>query len=336
MDLLELAKEINLLPKRVASTNGGEYHSPCPQCAGKDRFIIQPGKDRYFCRQCEARGDSIQFCRDFMKMSYQDACKKLSLECKVASVPKMRKQLLRFLPEVASVPPVLWQNRAAEFTIKSHCNLLKNLTALDLMQRRGLSLETIKTFALGWNPINEYLFFDLWGLPQKFNEMGNERKLWLPKGLVIPTFLDSNVAKLKVRRSDWEEGDSWPKYVEISGSMKVPSLYGEPGTRVVVLVEAEFDAMLIQQFASDLCCCMAVGGVSKKPDLDSHRVLLSKPVILFALDFDEAGKKAFRFWRSTYPHLKAWPVPKEKSPGDAYQKGVNLREWIASGIRHLL
>ena len=40
MEILKLAFQDGLNPKKVAATNGGEYHSPCPECGGKDRFII--------------------------------------------------------------------------------------------------------------------------------------------------------------------------------------------------------------------------------------------------------------------------------------------------------
>jgi hypothetical protein len=60
---------------------------------------------------------------------------------------------------------------------------------------------------------------------------------------------------------------------------------------------------------------MALGGAGKKPDLATHNILKTASNLLFALDFDEAGRKAFQFWRSTYPTLRAWPVPIEKSEG---------------------
>lgn len=33
---------------------------------------------------------------------------------------------------------------------------------------------------------------------------------------------------------------------------------------------SELDALLIQQEASHLVCCIALGGVSKKPDVEMH------------------------------------------------------------------
>lgn len=75
-DLLNAARRRNLSPKKVASTNGGEYACACPKCEGKDRFRIWPNATnggRYWCRQCGTSGDLIQFLRDFLGMSFQDA-----------------------------------------------------------------------------------------------------------------------------------------------------------------------------------------------------------------------------------------------------------------------
>ena len=116
------------------------------------------------------------------------------------------------------------------------------------------------------------------------------------------------------------------------GGLTCPTIYGDP-EKPVVIVEAELDAMLIQRFAADCCCCIALGGVSIRPDVVVHRILCQTQRILCALDFDEAGKKAFLFWRATYSQLRPWPVPKGKSPGDAFKDhGIDLRAWIQRGM----
>jgi len=81
-----------------------------------------------------------------------------------------------------------------------------------------------------------------------------------------------------------------------------------------------------------LCNSIALGGAGKRADAATHEFLRNVPLILFALDFDEAGKKQFRFWRQSYSNLRAWPVPLTKSPGDAFKNGVSLRQWIIDGI----
>ena len=55
-----------------------EYATACPACGGHDRFVILPHRPptgRYFCRQCGASGDGIDYLRTFEGMSYPDACR---------------------------------------------------------------------------------------------------------------------------------------------------------------------------------------------------------------------------------------------------------------------
>ena len=332
MSLLQLAQELSLTPKRTSSTKGGEYHSPCPKFGGKDRFIIWEKTGRYFCRQCNSKGDEIQFCRDFLGLDFKSACSKLSV------VKERRRSACQFFPRprFIAIPAIFpsenWIKKATAFAAACHKDLLNSPYAIGLLQARGFSLGTIKDFSLGWNPSNKFSEYPQWGLPISYKEEGKARKLWLPKGLVIPTFSNAHVCKLKIRRSDWKEGDKYDKYIEISGNLKAPSIYGNQDLKVIVLVEAEFDAMLIQQFASDLCCSMAIGGAGKKPDATTDKLIRRAEVVLFSLDFDDAGSRSFQFWKDTYPHITAWPAPRGKSPETSLKEGSDLRSWLEGGI----
>ena len=59
-DQIEQARQVDILAlvsrhttlKRVAATGGGEFAGPCPVCGGRDRFHVQPGTNRWFCRRC--------------------------------------------------------------------------------------------------------------------------------------------------------------------------------------------------------------------------------------------------------------------------------------------
>ena len=79
-NLVDLLSEYGFSPVKKTAT---EWASPCPFCGGKDRFQIWPdegeGRGYYWCRQCDAKGDGIQFLRDFADMSYGDACKRVGV-----------------------------------------------------------------------------------------------------------------------------------------------------------------------------------------------------------------------------------------------------------------
>lgn len=334
MNILDLAIEMGLVPKRTASTKGGEYHSSCPgsSCGGENRFCIWPKEGEngcYWCRRCERSGDAIQFCKEFMGMSFTEACKKIGRSSSSINGTSLKFNREKFAPVLLRTPVDLWQQKALEFVLRSHENLCKDPSLINFDKNRGINLKAIQEFALGLNNEDTFQLRSDWGLPS--NESGS-KLICLPKGIVIPCFREGSIVRVKVRRSNWKEREQFPKYQIVSGGTTCPSIYGSID-KPFILIEAELDAVLIQQIAGDLCTCIALGGVSNKPDSLIHEMLGKANKILFSLDFDDAGKKHFKFWKNTYSQLKAWPTPKGKSPGDAFLLGVDLRKWIIAGLK---
>ena len=214
-------------------------------------------------------------------------------------------------------PPKLWQEKASAFVQWSQNQLQRSLDTLQNLYQRGLNESTINQYKLGFceNPLSyssKDFFRDReeWGLTCECKPYGKPKKLWLPSGLVIPTMSSNgSVIKMKVRRQQWCKEDPLPKYVEISGSMQCPSIFGNITNKVVVVVESELDALLIHQNTEDICFCTALGGVSKKPDLKCDHLLREAKLILWCFDNDEAGKNAALWWRQTYSNLRFWPAP---------------------------
>jgi len=349
MNLLDLVQETGLSPKRKSSTHGGEYCCACPFCQnGTDRFLIwpnRPNKDgscqggRYSCRVCGKYGDAITFLRDYRGLSYKEACEVLRIEPKQRDSYSARKKErpATSLP-IAEDPPVLWQEKAAVFVDWCHENLLKNKQALELVTHRGFDLNTIKKFKLGFNPGDHgqdfYRSREDWGLMSELRDDGKPRRLWLPVGIVVPTFSrDGRVIKVKVRRSAWKEGDELPKYVELSGSKRSPSIYGDSQLLSGIVLESELDSILIQQFAADLVFCIALGGSTQPIDRETDQLIKTTPTIIFVPDFDDSGVKAWVKWKRLYPHVKRLLSPLEKSAGDAFLVGVDLRDWILDALQ---
>ena len=171
-----------------------------------------------------------------------------------------------------------------------------------------------------------------WGLPAE-EKNGRPRPLWIPRGIAIPLMVDGVVHRIRIRR---EKRDLTPEfnlpYFMLPGSSAATMVMGDDAVRAFVVVEAELDAVACIAAAGDICGAVAVGSSSTKPDETATEILKQALCILNALDFDDAGRKAFAWWQETFTGVKRWPVPEGKDPGEAFEKGIDLRAWILSGL----
>jgi hypothetical protein len=100
------------------------------------------------------------------------------------------------------VPPAQWKSRAAEIIAYAEQNL--NDVALEyIIKERGLSPETARAFHVGYNPKNIFEDPSRWGLEGK--------KIWLPRGIVIPGFWKNEPSYIKIRRP--LENDALERYI---------------------------------------------------------------------------------------------------------------------------
>lgn len=334
MNLLDLVQLAGIQSHRVASTAGGEYHSPCPACGGTNRFYIQPYKrmskctGSYRCRQCGVYGDSIQFARQFLNYSFQEAAKALN-----ATIPE--RPLLNSIfsytakPTILKSPSAKWCMNALGLVNEAHENLLTKPDILHSLEKRGLPIDAIKRYKFGWS--NEDHFFNRadWGLEKSLKPDGKSRMLWIPKGLVIPSIEQSgSITRLKIRRYDWKEKDELPKYVVVSGSMNGLTLVGSSKHSTVFVVESELDAYAIDFCIGDISCSIAVGSNIKNPDIVTDDIAKRAKHLFICHDNDEAGTAMLKKWKKLYLHAEAYPTPFGKDIGEAIQNGLNLRNWI--------
>lgn len=239
---------------------------------------------------------------------------------------------------IAINPASIWMEKATAFMEWCHTNLINNSEALKKVQDRGFTTESIKKYKIGFNS-GDNRGYDFkrnrqdWGLEERIKDDGTSQKIWLPVGFTIPTFSnDGQMIKLKIRRTAWKEDDNLPKYVEISGSKSCPSIYGNTQLSAGLVLESEFDGLLIQQEASDLLYCAALGGSTKPIDAHTDVLLRSTKCILFLPDFDQAGAIAWVKWKRLFPQIHRILTPTGKGAGDAWLEGIDLRKWIESEI----
>lgn len=326
MNLLDLVQLAGIRSQWVAGTAGGEYHSPCPECGGKDRFYIQPYKrmskclGSYRCRQCGIYGDSIEFARQFLNYSFQEAATVLNADISEKTLLNSISRSYNRSTDLKS-PSNKWIVNATEITDQAHKYLLSNPDILDFLNHRGLPIDAVKKYKFGW--LNEDLFFtrDVWGLEGSLNP----KKLWIPRGLLIPNIEPSSqVTRLKVRRFDCED---LPKYIVVSGSMNGMTIKSSKHSFIIV-VESELDAYAIDYAAGDTFCSIAVGSNIKNPDNLTDCYAKKAKKLFICHDNDEAGLKMLEKWQNLYPHAKPCSTPLGKDIGEAIQRGLDIKEWI--------
>jgi DNA primase len=335
MNILDLLTADGIQAKH-ASRN--EHHSSCPKCGGNDRFSTWPDRinsngrymgGRFVCRGCGINGDAVSYLQRRRGISYREACRQLDVEPGIAPAG-YRQQRTAWTPaQRQTAPKDIWQDRGKAFLLSCHERLNESPDILNwLHDERGLTVETIQRFGLGFNDIERYERRELWGLSSETKENGKPKKQWIPAGLTIPYCENSNVLRIRIRR---EKADEYGRYIVVSGSsMQAMTLWQDQQS--VAIVESELDAILMNQDAGDIVGVVALGSAQAKPDAELHHRLMNVKTILCCLDADDAGAKASWGHWTRYPGFKRWPTIAGKDVCEQWQAGIPVKQWINAGL----
>jgi len=300
--------------KRVASTNGGEWAGPCPFCGGRDRFRVWPNaspKPRWWCRQCQRKGDAIDYLQERDGLSFPEA--KAALGIVEPEQQATQPQSATRRPPVEPSPPSLdWQLAARAVVQDCRAALASNAgaKARQWLARRGIEESTLTTWELGYNPLDQEL-----------------HGLWIPKGVVIPCAALGEMQYIKVRRP--VPPLPGPKYKLVKDSRL--ALYGLDrlqGLPVAVVCESEFDALLLQQLAGDLVDVVAVGGAGQHPATRYLLPLARSRRWIVALDPDDAGRGGAAWWGGFSARVRQARPTEAGDLTDYHKAGGDLRAWI--------
>jgi len=330
MNLLDLIGADGVKLKKYGAT----YRGRCPFHDGKTEtsLLVDADAGKYHCFGCDMHGDAIQWLRERRGLSFLEACEYLGHD------PGPRKEQPRTAPAAwepreATAPAAIWQERARAFLDGAIDTLWSERGAklrAWLRTEKGLHDATIKGACLGLNLADKYEPRATWGLDPVLKEDGTDKKQWLPAGLVIPWVVNGDVHRLRFRRSDPGDG---ARYVTASGSSMTPATWNLERAAAVI-VESELDGLLLSQETGDFCAVVALGSATSKTNKESHDLLRAMPIILVALDTDEAGAKAaWKFWPDTYGKAaRRWPTVKGKDASEARLNGLDLRAWVIAGL----
>jgi len=242
------------------------------------------------------------------------------------------KQASREWPTLEA-PPEAWQERARAFARYAQGQLWQMPRALKYLRDRGLTDDTIRRAGLGWNPKDLRDSGSRWGL--------SGGSVWLSGGWVIPNesggvgmyghFGPRIMWGVNVRRPDGAE----PKYMCVRGSKrKVYGLDWIGHHSDLVLVEGEFDALLLAQEVPVIISVIALGGSENRPDIDSLRVLAGFRRWWLALDADEAGRNADAEVCEMTERARTLSMPRQdcNDVTDLWRAGEDLVPWIVSQV----
>jgi len=287
-------------------------------------------------------GDVFTFYMAWKGVDFKTAVAELAERTSVTSDVPIHLQGTKseLLPAPAAPSPV-WCARAEQFVVWAENNLANHKGAQEYLEKeRGLSPETWRAFRLGYNPVNLYDDPARWGLDGK--------KIWMPRGIVIPGFSQEKPWYVKIRRplpdqslgkyiGEWNSQDGLPdvKFGGPRGSVSCLFRLELPGSMpVLVLAEGEWDTMLLWEYCPDFCDVGTLGGAGNKLDALDLSFLTRYLAVLIVYDDDEAGKKGREY--SAGLHAKFSRVKSIQPPAhdltDFWKSGGNVRGWLAEYV----
>lgn len=345
-----------------------EYHSNCPWCDGKDRFITRPETGQYTCAirssGCGRYGDGIDFLMEYVGMSRGEAIEELALE----DVSFYEKELQPRQNSKELPPSKKWQEAGlivVDMAEHYLWNTVEGRKMLDYLHQRGLNDDTIRHFRFGAMLLNKegrwyQTPFERWGLdPDQLNQAQRDRGgVRVPPGIVIPYFEGDQLWKIAVKVY---EGGEFTRYGQVMGSSEGMFNIGEVELdKPAMMVEAEFCAASVWQEARDLVACVATGSADRARIPRWRADLMDASFVLQSFDEDQAGDTAAEeYWQTRLEKCLRWtpgavgagfgrneeercltwmPGP-YKDPNDilkAQQRGEleasALREWVEAGL----
>jgi hypothetical protein len=207
-------------------------------------------------------------------------------------------------------------------------------------REKGTLVVTVRAFHVGYNPKNIFDDPARWGMEGK--------KIWLPRGIVIPGLWKDEPHYIKIRRPlendrlgkyipKWEAKDGAPdiKFGGPRGGKSVLFRVEMMDHRLVlILTEGEWDTMVLWENSMDLCDAGTIGGAQSKFDLLDLALLTRYQKIFVVHDDDKAGDKGREYiasLKAISPRIESISPPAHDLT-DFWRSGGDVRAWAAGYV----
>ncbi|OGN55223.1 MAG: DNA primase [Chlamydiae bacterium RIFCSPHIGHO2_12_FULL_44_59] len=336
IDLVEV-----LNPYLKLQRTGASYKGLCPFHEERTpSFVIQRGDSHYHCFGCGAHGDAIQFLMTHLKMSFLEAVEHLAdrfqVELEEVAIHEQAKG-----PAKAVLKDAL--ERASQFYQFYLLHTLEGHAALDYLYSRGITLDFIQQFHIGFAPKLPHIFLKVMGEHKISNVVLEEAglvkngreffsdRITIPIRDVVGSVIGFSARKY---RTDTFGG----KYINTSETSlfkKSKVLFGLSfsrkniaKTKSVLIVEGQFDALRLIYAGFDWT--VAGQGTAFTEEMAKELIHLGVRVVYLAFDGDPAGKEAAiktgHFFQKEGVEVKVLALP-EKCDPDLMLQEKGPEEW---------
>lgn len=290
-----------LEPHLDLKRSGASYKACCPFHEEKSpSFIVKRGDSHYHCFGCGAHGDAIAFLMNHLKLTFEDSVEQLAerfgvhLQKSEAEEPQgPSKKLLKEANE-----------EACAFFHDYLLHTEEGHRALDYLYRRGLDLDFIRSFRIGYAPSESKLFtkalqkqravLEEAGLVQR-----GESRPFFQERVMFP-ILDAAGSVIGFSGRKISEDTYGPKYKNTAETLlfkKSKVLFGLHQSRKriakekrVIICEGQIDALRLIQEGFNFA--VAGQGTAFGQEQAQELIKLGINHAILALDGDDAGRDA--------------------------------------------
>ena len=309
---------------------------------GRPSLVVRKSKDGrpYFrCYGCDARGGVADFIMRLRSMTFPEAIAYLTgathqgksrrtdgTEPQAAQGVRSRPTapVGDFKGEIKADPTGLPESDALALVEDAEAALCspEGSDALAYLSgpERCLSAATIRSARLGWTPGTM--------VPTRDGD-----RAFHASGIAIPWFAGDRLALVKLRQPPGRK----PKYAEAFRDPARLVCFPGPETirpgRPLVVVEGEFDALLLGQELAEMAAVLTLGSASARPDGRALRAMQAASPWYIATDADAAGDKSADAWPARARRVR--PPSPFKDWCEAKTAGVDLNRWwrdILTGV----
>ena len=344
IDLLEV-----LSAHLTFQRSGSTYKTLCPFHEERTpSFIIQKGSAHYHCFGCGAHGDAISFLMTHVRMSFIEAVESLAERFQVHLEKEEEKGNIKTPNKIALKTALASASELYHYLL---LHTEEGIEALNYLYGRGISLQFIRRFQIGYAPQHYSL------LIQYLQACGIEEDIMIQAGLIKVSggkkrdffseritfpILDSLGAVIGFSARKYRQSTFGGKYINSPETIlfkKSRVLFGLSYCRVrmakqqtAILVEGQIDALRLIDTGFDYV--VAAQGTAFGEEHVKELLQLGIKKIYLALDADEAGQAATKkigdLFQKNGIDTRVVALEKEKDPD------LLLREKGPSYFAHLL